>query len=152
MKHSNLVEVLRKAGCVVALLSGSVFATDYTWLANPESGDWLTGVNWLVGGAETAWTAGSGNTATFGASATKDVDVDGSVAVSTLTVNDDYSFTNGTLTVEGNFSVAAGKTATVESALQQTSSSTRFAKTGSGTLVVNGDASHTNSFYRFAAP
>ncbi|MDO5319492.1 MAG: autotransporter-associated beta strand repeat-containing protein [bacterium] len=129
----------------------SVFAADYTWLANPASGDWLTGVNWSAGGAETVWTAGSSDTATFGASATTDITVDGTVALKKMTVNGEgYVFTNGTLALDGEFNVAAGKTATVSSRLLQEATSTRFAKTGTGTLVIKGDSAHTNAFFRFA--
>lgn len=129
----------------------SVFAADYTWLADPASDDWLTGLNWSVGGAETAWTVGTGDTATFDTSATTDITVDGTVGLTKMTVNGEgYVFTNGTLALDGEFSVAAGKTATVYSRLLQTSDKTRFAKTGPGTLVIKGDFAHTNTFFRFA--
>ena len=115
----------------------SVFAADYTWLANPASDDWLTGLNWSVGGAETAWTVGTGDTATFDTSATTDITVDGAVGLTKMTVNGEgYVFTNGTLALDGEFSVAAGKTATVYSTLLQTSAKTRFAQNGPGRLVL----------------
>ena len=62
----------------------SVFAADYTWLADPASDDWLTGLNWSVGGAETAWTVGTGDTATFDTSATTDITVDGTIGLTKL--------------------------------------------------------------------
>ena len=133
---------------VVAIVcAGVVSAADYAWLADPLNGNWLGAANWTTG----EWVADASNTAAFDVSSATDVDVNGDVAVSGVTVrNADYTFSNGTLTVNGEFDVGAGATATVRSALLGTNKDRRFAKTGSGTLVVKGDASTTNVFARFA--
>ena len=133
---------------VVAIVcAGVVSAADYAWLADPLNGNWLGAANWTTG----EWVADASNTAAFDVSSATDVDVNGDVAVSGVTVrNADYTFSNGTLTVNGEFGVGAGATATVRSALLGTNKDRRFAKTGSGTLVVKGDASTTNVFARFA--
>lgn len=130
---------------LVAFVASCATATDYTWLTSPVSSLWLNDANWDAG----VWVPNAANTATFGGSSQKLVDVNGSVALVGLMVNEDgYIFTNGTLTVEGNASVAAGQTATAFSTLRQNNSSTRFVKTGDGDLVLKGDCSTTNQFYR----
>lgn len=133
-----------------ACLCGAVGASDYTWLASPANNDWLGSVNWDLG----AWAAGSGDTATFGSSSESTVNVNGAVAVSALTVNADMSFTNhaNAVTLNGPFTVASGVTATYDAGLAQTSttSSERFNKKGTGTLVLKGDDSTTNTFYRIS--
>lgn len=127
--------------------AGVASAADYTWLANPVNGSWLGAANWTSG----EWVADASNTAAFDVSSVTDVDVNGDVAVAGVTVrNAAYTFSNGTLTVNGEFGVGAGATATVHSTLLGTDKSRRFAKAGTGMLVLKGDASTTNTFARFA--
>ena len=115
-------------------------AADYTWLASPVSGNWLTDANWDLG----AWDAtATTNTAAFGASSQTAVDVNGDVTASSVAVDDaDYAFGGaGTLTLNGPFNVAAGRTATVSGPLAQDAAITnRLVKKGDGTLVVRGDS------------
>ena len=115
-------------------------AADYTWLANPVSGTWLTDANWDQG----AWDATStANKAVFGASSQTAVDVNGDVTVPSVSVSGaDYMFGGaGTLTVNGSFNVAAGSTVTVNGPLAQAAPlANRFVKDGDGTLVVKGDS------------
>ncbi len=138
-----------KLVCALAVFLGAftTSAMDYTWLSNPVNGDWLGAVNWSSG----EWAVGTDDTATFGASSQTTVNVNGTIPLASLAVNGvDYTFTNGTLQVEGAFNVADGNTAMVESYVLQASETTRFSKTGTGTLVMKGDAAHTNKFHRFA--
>lgn len=130
-------------GLVALTAACGVGAVDYTWLAEPLSANWLGDANWNAG----AWSAGTGDTATFGASSETTVNVNGSVALAGLTVaGADYAFTNGALTVNGAVNVGAGATATVASRLVQdsTDAAKRFAKTGDGTLVLNAPVGVTN--------
>ena len=138
----RLVFAVFAVGC-----AGVAQAAAYSWLADPLNGQWLGAANWTTGG----WVTDASNTAAFDVSSVTDVDVNGDVVVAGVTVrNADYTFTNGTLTVNGEFGVGAGATATVHSTLLGTDKSHRFAKAGTGTLVLKGDASTTNTFARFA--
>ena len=125
------------------LLGLAAGATDYTWLAEPLSANWLGDANWNAG----MWSAGTGDTAAFGASTETEVNVNGSVALAGLSVSGaDYAFTNGELTVNGAINVGAGATATVASRLGQDSADAakRLSKTGDGTLVLNAPEGVTN--------
>ncbi len=132
-------------------LAGIAGAADYTWLTSPSSADWLGAANWMSG----AWVADVSNTATFGASSQTDVNVNGAVTVAGMNVmSGAYTFSNGTLMINGPVDVAAGASATVASKVNSTIAGTttdkRFVKTGAGTLTLKGDASTTNSFAKFA--
>ena len=127
-------------GCMAAAFA--VGAADYTWLASPVSGNWLTDANWDLGAwAETA----TANAAIFGASSQTSVDVNGDVTAASVTVDGaDYTFGGaGTLTVNGPFNVAAGHAVTVTGAVAQTSGvlTERFNKMGGGTLALTGGGS-----------
>ena len=127
------------AGCL-AWLALSALAADYTWLASPVSGNWLTDANWDLGAWDETATA---NKAIFGASSQTAVDVNGDVTASSVAVSGaDYAFGGtGTLEVNGSFNVAAGSTVTVNGPLAQTGPlADRLVKDGDGTLVVKGDS------------
>ena len=57
-------------------------AADYSWLVEPATANWLGDANWSSG----IWSAGTGDTATFGASSETTVNVNGDVALGGLTV------------------------------------------------------------------
>ena len=82
-------------------------AADYTWLASPLSGIWLTDANWDLGAWDEMSTA---NKAVFGASSQTAVDVNGDVTASSVAVSGaDYAFGGtGTLEVNGSFNVEKG--------------------------------------------
>ena len=127
-------------------LAGALCAADYVWLAQPGSNAWLDAPNWNLG----VWTADAANTATIGTTSEPEIDVNGAVALKQLTVNADASLANGTLALNGPFTVGAGATATVASSISQTdagTAGTRFAKEGAGTLVLTG----ANRFHRLRA-
>lgn len=131
--------------CALAL-AGALPGADYVWLAEPGSNAWLGAPNWNLG----VWTDNAGNTASIGTSTSSEIDVNGTVALKQITVDADATLTNGTLALNGPFTVGAGATATVASSISQTdtgTTGTRFAKEGTGTLVLTG----TNQFYRLRA-
>ena len=117
-------------------------AADYTWLASPVSGNWLTDANWDQGAWDETATA---NAAIFGASSQTSVDVNGDVTAASVTVDGaDYTFGGaGTLMLNGPFTVAAGHAVTVTGAVAQTSGvlTERFNKMGGGTLALTGGGS-----------
>ena len=126
----------------------------HTWLANPADGNWLGAANWNTG----AWTAGADLGAVLGASRVDDVSLNGDVALTGLTVQDqDWTISagGGALTLNGPATIGAGRTLTVGAPIGQTATGTtgaeRFAVRGAGTLVVNGAADRTNVFCRIAA-
>ena len=146
-RASSFGRMAMAAAGVAGLCLGAQ-AAEYAWLANPANGNWFGAANWVSG----TWAADASNTAVFGASSTRDINVNGNVAAAGITVQDAaYSFTNGTITVNGDFNVGDGATATVRSTLSGTAKSPRFAKTGAGTLVVKAASSTPNQFLRFAA-
>ncbi len=120
----------------------AVGAADYTWLASPVSGNWLTDANWDQGAWDETATA---NAAIFGASSQTSVDVNGDVTAASVTVDGaDYTFGGaGTLMLNGPFTVAAGHAVTVTGAVAQTSGvlTERFNKMGGGTLALTGGGS-----------
>ena len=131
---------MRKA--IIALLSASTaacLATDYTWLASPLSANWLTDANWDQGAWDETATA---NKAIFGASSQTSVDVNGDVTAASVTVDGaDYTFGGaGTLTLNGPFTVAAGRAVSFSAPIAQTSGvlAERFNKMGNGTLTLTG--------------
>ena len=69
-------------GCVAMAFAAS--AADYTWLASPLSGNWLTDANWDLGAWDETVTA---NAAIFGASSQTSVDVNGDVTAASVTVD-----------------------------------------------------------------
>ena len=117
----------------------SAAAADYTWLASPVSGNWLTDANWDLGAWDETATA---NKAVFGASAQTSVDVNGDVTASSVAVDGaDYAFGGtGTLTLNGPFNVAAGRAVSFSAPIAQTSGvlAERLNKTGAGTLTLTG--------------
>ena len=127
-------------GCVAMVFA--VGAADYTWLASPVSGNWLTDANWNLGAWDEAATA---NAAIFGASSQTSVDVNGDVTAASVTVDGaDYTFGGaGTLMLNGPFTVAAGHAVTVTGAVAQTSGvlTELFNKMGGGTLALTGGGS-----------
>ena len=127
-------------GCMA--MAFAVGAADYTWLASPVSGNWLTDANWDHGAWDETATA---NAAIFGASSQTSVDVNGDVTAASVTVDGaDYTFGGaGTLMLNGPFTVAAGHTVTVTGAVAQTSGvlTERFNKMGGGTLALTGGGS-----------
>ena len=127
---------------IVGGLALSAAAVDYTWLATPVSGNWLTDANWDQGAWDETATA---NAAIFGASSQTSVDVNGDVTAASVTVDGaDYTFGGaGTLMLNGPFNVAAGHAVTVTGAVAQTSGvlTERFNKMGGGTLALTGGGS-----------
>ena len=117
----------------------SVAATDYTWLASPLSANWLTDANWDQGAWDETATA---NKAIFGASSQTAVDVNGDVTASSVAVDGaDYTFSGmGTLTLNGPFTVGAGRAVSFSAPIAQTSGvlAERFNKMGNGTLTLTG--------------
>ena len=125
---------------LLGVMSVACLAADYTWLASPVSGNWLTDANWDLGAWDETTTA---NKAIFGTSSQTAVDVNGDVTASSVAVSGaDYTFGGtGTLEVNGSFNVAAGNTVTVNGPLAQTGPlANRLVKDGDGTLVVKGDS------------
>ena len=124
------------AGMAAALVAS---AADYTWLASPVSGNWLTDANWDLGAWDETATA---NKAVFGASAQTSVDVNGDVTASSVAVDGaDYAFGGtGTLTLNGPFNVAADRMVSFSAPIAQTSGvlAERLNKTGAGTLTLTG--------------
>lgn len=135
------------ASVLATLCAGGASAADYAWLSSPVNGNWFGAMNWNLG----EWAADASNTATFGASSVTDVNVNGDVSASGVSVTSGaYAFTGGSITANGDFYVGEGATAEVSSRLYGTSKSPRFTKTGAGTLLVKGDAADPNKFLRFA--
>ena len=124
---------------IVGGIALSACAVDYTWLANPLSANWLTDANWDQGAWDETATA---NKAIFGASSQTSVDVNGDVTASSVSVDGaDYSFSGtGTLTLNGPFTVAAGRAVSFSAPIAQTSGvlAERFNKMGNGTLTLTG--------------
>jgi autotransporter-associated beta strand protein len=135
--------VQKVAICSLAgLVTCSVGAADYTWLASPATGSWnLTDENWS--GAGSIWVSGSANSAFFGSSGTTAVTAD-AVTLQHLTFNaDGYAIGGGPLLMYGSPTVGAGLTATLGATVTNVGV---WGKSGAGTLVLSPGAL-TNTLY-----
>jgi hypothetical protein len=158
----NRKNPLLAAVIVLTLSAPAVFAADLTW--NTTDGDWdLSATNWTPG--PVAWsqtsTSDASNAAIFAGTDGTLLDPHvvtigaTTMAAESITFNSSYyQITGGTLalrpttTTSGTITVAANKTATIDSAITYSNNVQALILVGSGsTLNLGGNA--TNSQYRF---
>jgi autotransporter-associated beta strand protein len=159
---------LLAASALLAASLGSANAADYTWDTSTAagitagSGAWsTTGTNWNNGSTSVVWsqtsaTVASHNAIFAGTDGTYTVTLSGTTNAQSVTFNNGgYTLTSGTLTLRptgttnGNITVAAGKTATINSPIGYSGNTTANITINSGgTLNLGGGAS--NAQYTFA--
>jgi autotransporter-associated beta strand protein len=155
------------ANAFLAASLGSANAADYTWDTSTAtgiqatSGTWsTTGTNWNSGGSNFAWSQTTSNTASHnaifsGTDGTYAVTLSGTTNAQSVAFNNSgYTLSGGTLTLRptgttnGAITVAAGKTATINSILSYSDNTgANVTVSSGGTLNLGGGAS--NSQYRF---
>ena len=120
----------------VCLAAGVAAAADFTWLNAPASGSWNEAdTNWS--GAASVWSSAPTNNATFGASGTQSLTVEG-VAVQNITFSaDGYTLSGGSLNMFGSITVGASQTASCLTPIAHTNTTKVLQKLGAGTLVLN---------------
>ncbi len=136
MKHKFTSLLGNMAVWGVCLSAGALSAADFTWLGSPATGNWnAADTNWT--GAGSVWVNSPTNNASFGASGTQNLSVD-VVSVSNITFNaDGYVLGGGSLTLNGNLTVATSQTAVVTTPMAHSWTNLVSSKLGPGTLVLN---------------
>ena len=137
-------------GVALSFITGMVLpadAADISWLG--VTAGWKDVGNWTAAGG--AWSDGL-STIFNNDSAIRDVNVNGNVSPSRLSIRGDYRFFGtGTITLNELFIVDSGMTATIEAPFAQTATAkgSRLQKHGEGSLVLKSGMA-TNSVYRFS--
>jgi fibronectin-binding autotransporter adhesin len=166
-KSASSLTALAASALFLAVSSTPANAADYTWDTSTDagiqaaSGTWsTTGTSWNSAGSNLVWAQTSGSAALHnaifaGADGTYTVTLSGTTNAQSVAFNNSgYTLSSGTLTLmpttttSGNITVAANKTATINSAIVfANNAATTITSNAGSTLNLGGGAS--NSQYRF---
>ena len=166
-KSASSLTALAASALFLAVSSTPANAADYTWDTSTDagiqaaSGTWsTTGTSWNSGTSNVGWAQTSGSAALHnaifaGADLNYTVTLSGTTNAQSVTFNNgSYTLTSGTLTLRptsttnGNITVAANKTATINSAIAYTNNAAATITSNAGsTLNLGGGMS--NSQYTF---
>jgi autotransporter-associated beta strand protein len=165
---ASSLSALAASALFLAAGSTTANAADYTWDTSTDAGiqagngNWsTTGTNWNSGGSNLVWAQSTSATASHnaifaGTSGTHTVTLSGITNAQSVTFNSSgYTLTSGTMilrptgTTNGNITVAAGNTATINSLINYSSNAPATITSGSGSTLNLGGSGANNSQYTF---
>jgi autotransporter-associated beta strand protein len=167
---ASSLSALAASALFLAAGSTTANAADYTWdtvsgdgaAITAGSGAWsTTGTNWNSGGSNLVWAQSTSATASHnaifaGTSGTHTVTLSGITNAQSVTFNSSgYTLTSGTMilrptgTTNGNITVAAGNTATIDSLINYSNNAPATITSGSGATLNLGGSGANNSQYTF---
>ena len=165
---ASSLSALAASALFLAAGSTTANAADYTWDTSTDAGiqagngNWsTTGTSWNSGGSNLVWAQSTSATASHnaifaGTSGTHTVTLSGITNAQSVTFNSSgYTLTSGTMilrptgTTNGNITVAAGNTATINSLINYSSNAPATITSGSGSTLNLGGSGANNSQYTF---